>query len=113
MKAHKGFTLIELVVVVVIIAILATIAIPSYSQYITRSNRRAAQAVMMEIATREMQYFAPTASSPTRVTSGTSCRRTWPGTTRTRSPSTPARRPASRSSLRRRRTARLPTATWR
>ena len=58
MKAHKGFTLIELVVVVVIIAILATIAIPSYSQYITRSNRRAAQAVMMEIATREMQYFA-------------------------------------------------------
>ena len=58
MKAHKGFTLIELVVVVVIIAILATIAIPSYSPYITRSNRRAAQAVMMEIATREMQYFA-------------------------------------------------------
>jgi type IV pilus assembly protein PilE len=58
MKKHKGFTLIELMVTVVIVAILASIAIPSYSAYVLRSNRRAAQATMMEISTRQHQFFA-------------------------------------------------------
>lgn len=57
MKAQKGITLIELMVVIVIVAILAAIAVPSYSEYITRSNRRAAQAAMMEIATQQHQFF--------------------------------------------------------
>ena len=58
MKSQKGITLIELMVVVVIIAILASIAVPSYSASIVRGNRRAAQAAMMEIATRQHQFFA-------------------------------------------------------
>ena len=57
MKKHKGFTLIELMITVVIVAILASIAIPSYREYVIRGNRTAAQAVMMEIATRQQQYF--------------------------------------------------------
>jgi len=58
MKANKGFTLIELMIVVVVIAILASIAIPSYREYVLRSNRRAAQATMMELVTRQHQIFA-------------------------------------------------------
>jgi len=57
MKKHKGFTLIELMITIVIVAILASIAIPSYRQYVIRGNRTAAQAVMMELATRQQQYF--------------------------------------------------------
>ena len=57
MKKQRGVTLIELIVVMVIVGILAAIAIPSYRQYIIKSNRRAAQSVMMDIGSRERQYF--------------------------------------------------------
>ena len=57
MKKHAGFTLTEMMIVVVIMAILATIAVPSYREAVRRSDRRAAQSAMMEIANRERQYF--------------------------------------------------------
>jgi len=57
MKAAKGFTLIEVMITVVIVAILAAIAYPSYRQYIIRSDRAAAQSVMMDIANREQQFL--------------------------------------------------------
>ena len=57
MKNLSGFTLIELMIVVAVIAILTAIAVPSYQQHIVRSNRAQAQAQMMDIATREQQYF--------------------------------------------------------
>ena len=57
MQTRKGFTLIELIVAVAIIGILATIAIPTYREYVIRGHRRAAQAAMMDIATRQQQFF--------------------------------------------------------
>jgi len=38
MKRQSGFTLLELMIVVVVISILAAIAVPSYTQYVTRSR---------------------------------------------------------------------------
>ncbi len=47
--AVRGFTLIELMIVVVIIAILAAIAVPSYQEYVQRSNTSMAQQEMQKL----------------------------------------------------------------
>jgi type IV pilus assembly protein PilE len=47
----------EVVIVVAIVAILAAVAYPSYSAHKVRANRAAAQAVLMDLASRQQQYF--------------------------------------------------------
>jgi len=56
-RRNSGFTLIELMITVVIMAILVAIAYPSYTRYIARSNRTAAQSYLMDLAQREQQYL--------------------------------------------------------
>jgi type IV pilus assembly protein PilE len=55
---QRAFGLIELMVAVAIIAIIASLAIPSYAQYLVKSNRAAAQAHLLDLAQGQQQYRA-------------------------------------------------------
>lgn len=56
-RAARGFTLIELMITVGIVGILAAIAYPSYTQYVVRSNRSAAQSFILGVANQQEQYM--------------------------------------------------------
>ena len=57
MKKNRGFTLIEILIVLVIIGILAAIAVPAYNSQLRKGTRAAAQAVMADMANKELFYL--------------------------------------------------------
>lgn len=61
---QSGFTLIELMIVVVILAILAAIAVPTYSNYIKRSNVKAAQADLVSLSLVYENFYQRNLSYP-------------------------------------------------
>lgn len=54
---RRGFTLIELMIAVALVAILAAVALPSYTEYIKRSSRGAAQSELVELAAVQEKIF--------------------------------------------------------
>jgi len=63
-KGVKGFTLVELMVVVVIIGILAAIAIPMYSSYTDKANKKAAAGDLKGLQTTLETYYAEKSDVP-------------------------------------------------
>lgn len=56
MGRSRGFTLLELMIVVTIIGVLSAIALPIYETYRVRAIRSAAQAFMVEVASKQEEY---------------------------------------------------------
>jgi type IV pilus assembly protein PilE len=57
MRSATGFTLIEVMITVAIVAILAAVAVPSYTDYITRSKIQEATTSLLSMRTKLEQYF--------------------------------------------------------
>lgn len=58
MGKQRGFTLVEIMIVVAIIAILSSIALPGYNEFVRRSQRVAARAIMLEAANWMERFFS-------------------------------------------------------
>ncbi len=54
---QRGVTLIELVVVVMIVGILAAVAVPSYRNYVIRSQRSDAKDALLALATQQEKHY--------------------------------------------------------
>ena len=56
-RRSAGFTLLELVIAMIVVGILAAIALPSYQDQTRKGRRAAAQAFLVDTASRQQQYL--------------------------------------------------------
>jgi type IV pilus assembly protein PilE len=73
MQRQSGVTLIELVIVMIIIGILAAIAVPSYRQYVIRSQRSDARDALLALATAQEKFYLRCNTYAADLASADSC----------------------------------------
>jgi type IV pilus assembly protein PilE len=67
-RRMRGITLLELMVVVAIVGILATIAIPTYRQYLLRSQRSEAKIALLQLQTAQEKFYLQNNQYTTNLT---------------------------------------------
>lgn len=73
MQRQDGVTLIELIVVMIIVGVLAAVAIPSYRNYVIRSNRADAKDALLALATAQEKHYLQCNSYATAIDNATDC----------------------------------------
>jgi type IV pilus assembly protein PilE len=70
---QAGFTLIELLIVIIVIGILAAVAVPSYRQYVVRSQRADATSALLALATAQEKFYLQCNTYASDIAAATSC----------------------------------------
>jgi len=70
---QRGLTLIELIVVMIIVGVLAAVAIPSYRNYVIRSQRSDAKDALLALATAQEKFYLQCNSYATGIAGAPDC----------------------------------------
>lgn len=70
---QRGVTLMELLIVIIIVGILAAVAIPSYRQYVIRSQRADAKDFLLAAATAQEKFYLQCNTYATGVGAALDC----------------------------------------
>jgi len=73
LQRQRGVTLIELIVVVIIVGILAAVAIPSYRNYVMRSQRADAKDALLALATAQEKFYLQCNTYATAIGNAPNC----------------------------------------
>lgn len=70
---QRGVTLMELIVVMIIIGILTAVAVPSYRQYVVRSQRADAKDALLALSTAQEKFYLQCNSYAANIAAAPDC----------------------------------------